>query len=92
MGSVVKRFRELGLEVEYIPLDPQYMDAFIERMREAARKYNSLKEIIRITGIRDDGTLEGVKPEKIYEPPDNLQKADVSIAYEELLPEILSKR
>jgi hypothetical protein len=91
MGSVIKRFRELNLEVEYVTLDPQYMDIFVEEMKRVAPSQMSLKEMIREIGLLEDGTFASKRPEKIYEPPQNLQRANVDQRYEDLLPGILSK-
>ncbi len=89
MGSVIKRFRELNLEVEYVLLDPHYMDAFISSIKNYARENISLKEILAKTSIDNQGRMQ--TNEKIYEPPEDLERANIDPSYEELLPSILSK-
>ncbi|MGC8860166.1 MAG: hypothetical protein ACP5GE_02690 [Thermoplasmata archaeon] len=91
MGSVVRRFRELGLEVEYAVLDPQYMDIFISELKRYASLNIPLGEMLERINIERDGTIRGRRPEKIYEPPGDLRRAEIDRTYEELLPEILSK-
>lgn len=90
-GSVVKRFRELNLDVEYALLDPQYMGEFIDELKKYASIDSPLSKILEMVGLQPDGTLRDRKPEKIYELPYDLHRADLMETYEDLLPRILSR-
>ncbi|MGC8565484.1 MAG: hypothetical protein ACP5R0_02950 [Thermoplasmata archaeon] len=90
MGSVIKRFRELNFEVEYALLDPQYMDDFVDSLKKYAGENLSLKEILNVIGLDEYGRLKE-KHGKIYEPPEDLERASINITYEEMLPAILSR-
>ena len=91
MGSVVMRFRELGLDVGYTSLDPQYMEIFIRRLNSISNKNDTIDEILLKIGINEYGEILDERPEKIYELPHNLQRVKITRKYEEILPDILSK-
>ena len=90
MGSVIKRFRELNLEVEYALLDPQFMDEFVDALKNYAKNNIPIKEMLKLVGLDENGRLKE-KNEKIYEPPKDLEKANINVTYEDLLPTILSR-
>lgn len=90
MGSVLKRFKELNLEVEYAVLDPQCMEEFLKVLKAYAAENLPLKEVLALISLDENGRLKKCDG-KIYEPPSDLEKASTRVTYEELLPEILSR-
>ncbi len=88
LASVLKRFRELNLEVEYITLDPQYMDIFLNELKKNMDFNSSLKEIIKRINIKNDGTFEET-PKDYHDVPGTIEKVNVNVRYEDLYPTFL---
>jgi len=88
LASVIKRFRELNLEIEYLTLDPQYMDIFLDELRKSIDFNLSLNEIIKKMKIKEDGTFD-IRPENYKEVPEHIEKVNVNVRYEDLYPSFL---